>query len=162
MRFFAYIAVFLCSGCANHYTASKNQPMATIIFSSSAPHKDGVMVQAFSDKKCGKNSAGTRVAYFFKDIFDDRAGAPKSVIAKQEFVFTFGSRSDTGTVATFCRLTRSFMPDTSATYRAHFVSTPQSCDVLVTKLQPGSTGQIEETPINVSIVEPVCFNDWNG
>jgi hypothetical protein len=120
------------------------------------------MVQAFADRNCGKNPAGTRVAYFYKDLFDERTGTTKFVSAGRDFVFTFRSRSDTGTVATFCRLTRSFVPKASQTYRAHFTSSSDRCDVEVTQLVSGSVGREQAAPLTVSIVEPVCFNDING
>ena len=162
MRIFAYLALLVCSGCANQYTAAKDSPTATIIFSTSAPRTDGVMVQTFADKNCSESKTGTRVAYFYKDLFDSSAGTAKSVTAGRDFVFTFRSRSDTGTVATFCRLTRSFVPEASATYRAHFVSSPEQCDVQVSKVTSSNLTDQGRTPISVTIVDPVCFNDFNG
>lgn len=151
-----------CAGCANQYMAAKDVPTATIIFSSGAPRTDGVMVQAFGDRNCGKSTTGTRVAYFYRELFDDRAGAAKTVTAGRDFVFTFRSRSDTGTVATFCNLTRSFVPEPSATYRAHFVSSPDRCDVQVTRVTSTDPAGTAGAPVDVSIVDPICLNDFNG
>ena len=162
MRIFAYLALLVCSGCANHYTAAKDSPTATIIFSSSAPRTDGVMVQTFADRNCSESKTGTRVAYFYRDLFDDGAGTAKSVTAGRDFVFTFRSRSDTGTVATFCSLTRSFVPEASSTYRAHFVSSPGQCDVQVSIVTSSNLADHAGTPISVTIVDPVCLNDFNG
>lgn len=120
----------------------------------------GIALVVCSD--CGKSPTGTRVVYFYRDLFDKRTGTAKAVPAGRDFVFTFGSRSDTGTVATFCRLTRSFVPQASQTYRAHFVSSPGSCDVEVTQLLSGTTDREHSAPMNVSIVQPVCFNNING
>lgn len=117
---------------------------------------------AFVDRNCGKSPTGTRVAYFYTDLFDQRSGTAKSVLAGRDFVFTFRSRSDTGTVATFCRLTRSLVPQATQTYRAHFASSPDSCDVEVTQLVSGSAEGERGAPMDISIVEPACFNDFNG
>lgn len=120
------------------------------------------MVQAFAAKNCNGNKTGARVAYFCRDLFADSAGAANSVTAGRDFVFTFRSRSDTGTVATFCRLTRSFVPEASATYRAHFVSSPDQCEVRASRVTSSNLTEREGTPGSVSIVDPVCFNDING
>lgn len=162
MRFLPILALLVCAGCATHYTAEQNQPTATILFSSAAPRTDGVMVQTFADKDCGKSKTGTRVAYFYRELFDDRTGVPRTVTAGRDFVFTFRSRSDTGTVATFCNLTRSFVPEASATYRAHFVSSPEQCDVLVSRVAAGDPADREGAPVSVAIVDPICLNDFDG
>lgn len=162
LRTLASIALLACSGCATHYEAGGAAPTARVIFSSDAPRTDGVMVQAFADRNCGRSPDGTRVVYFYRDLFDDRAGTARSVVAGREFVFTFRSRSDTGTVATVCRLTRAFVPQPSGTYRVHFVPAPDRCDVDVTELAPGTPDHGPGTRVDVAIVEPVCFNDLNG
>lgn len=162
MRLLGIIALLACAGCATQYTAVTDQPTATIIFSSAAPRTDGVMVQTFADKDCSKSRTGTRVAYFYRELFDDRAGVARTVTAGRDFVFTFRSRSDTGTVATFCNLTRSFVPEASATYRAHFVSSPERCDVQVSRVTADSPTDREGTPISVAIVDPICLNDFDG
>lgn len=162
MRLLAFLALLACTGCASYYSPTKDSPTATIIFSSSAPRTDGVMVQTFADKNCRGSKAGTRVVYFYKDLFDNSAGTAKSVTAGRDFVFTFWSRSDTGTVVSFCSLTRSFIPEASATYRAHFVRSARQCDVQVTRVPSTYPAGAEGTPIDVSIVDPVCFNNLNG
>jgi hypothetical protein len=162
MRTFTYIMLLSCTGCASHYVAPGSLPTATVIFSSGAPSTDGVMVQTFADKHCSKSQTGTRVAYFYRDLFDQPIGTAKEVTAGRDFVFTFRSRSDTGTVATFCRLTRSFVPQAKQTYRAHFVSSSDSCDVKVTQIFPGTSANALGSPITVSTVMPVCFNDIDG
>lgn len=148
------------AGCATHYTAAQGSPTATVIFATSAPRTDGVMVQTFADRKCKHSETGTRVAYFYKDLFDDRAGTAKPVTAGREFVFSFWSRSDTGTVATFCTVTRAFVPEASATYRAHYESSPGQCNVKVSKVDPA--GAAQATPVEPDIVDPVCFDEFRG
>lgn len=159
MRKIGFIALLLSAGCVDHYAVPRSSPTATVIFSTDA---DGVMVQAFADRTCGKSMIGTRVAYFFRDHFDQRSGAAKEVVAGRDFVFTFRSRSDTGTVATFCKVTRSFVPEASQTYRAHFISAPDRCDVEVTRSSSHASDLKEDSAVDVAIVDPVCFNDLNG
>lgn len=156
MRKIGFVIVLLSTGCVNHYVTPPASPTATVIFSSDI---DGVMVQAFADKSCGKSPTGTRVVYFFKDYFDQRSGTAKEVPADRDFVFTFGSRSDTGTVATFCKVTKSFMPKASQTYRAHFIYLPEGCGVQVTTT---SSDLKQESAVDVEAIIPVCFNDFNG
>jgi hypothetical protein len=149
----------LLAGCAVPYQFSGSPQSATVIFSSDP---DKVMVQAFADPSCNPNPEGTRLAYFFKDHFDRRTGTPKHVPAGRAFVFTFRSRHDDGVSVTFCESTRSFVPDAGQTYRAHFVLTKRSCDVVVTKRNASESGDVTESPVEVQDVIPACFNSTDG
>ena len=162
MRKLAFLAPLLAAGCATPYAVPSSTPTATVVFSSGAPESVGVMVQAFADRKCAKNPGGTRVAYFFRRLFDDRNGAAKEVAAGREFVFTFRSRADDGVVANFCAITKSFVPEPSQTYRAHFVYAPGACDIEVTRASPASPEAQVAAPIELASISPVCLNDFDG
>jgi hypothetical protein len=159
MRKLAPFSLLLLAGCASHYAVPASAPKATIIFSSDT---DGVMVQTFADKSCRQSPTGTRVAYFFKDFYDQRSGTAREVPAGQEFVFTFRSRADTGTVATFCNTTRSFVPQQHQTYRAHFFSASEGCGVEITKVVSPEPGSIVDASVEAAVVSPVCLDDFNG
>jgi hypothetical protein len=155
----APFSLLLFTGCVSHYAVPPSSPKATVIFSSDT---DGVMVQTFADRLCRPSPTGTRVAYFFKDFYDQRSGTAKEVPAGREFVFTFRSRADTGTVATFCSTTRSFIPEQNQVYRAHFISTPESCGVEITKVASPEPGSIVNGRVDATVVSPVCLDDFNG
>jgi hypothetical protein len=141
------------------YQLPASAEKATVIFSSDP---DGVMVQAFADRACGPSPHGTRVAYFFRDYFDRRTGAPKPVIAGREFVFTFRLRHDTGSAVTFCESTRAFVPQAGRTYRAHFIRDARTCDVILTAVRAQGPGQGGEAPLEHAVVQPACLNDFDG
>lgn len=162
MRQLAFLAPLLAAGCATPYVAPASAPTATVVFSSSAPESVGVMVQAFADRKCAKNPGGTRVAYFFRSLFDDRNGAAKEVAAGREFVFTLRSRADDGVVANFCAVTKSFVPEPSQTYRAHFAYAADACDVEVTRVPAASPESGPAAPVALASISPVCLNDFDG
>jgi hypothetical protein len=159
MRQTALFALLLLAGCVSRYAVPAASPKATVIFSSDM---DGVMVQTFADTSCRKSPSGTRVAYFYKDHFDQRSGTAKDVPAGREFVFTFRSRADTGTVATFCSTTRSFIPEQSQTYRAHFIYAPEGCGVRITKAVSPESGSKADGDVDAAVVEPACLDDFNG
>lgn len=162
MRQLAFLVPVLATACATPYSVPASTPKAIVVFSSSAPESVGVMVQAFADGKCAKHPGGTRVAYFFRRLFDDRAGAAKEVAAGREFVFTFRSRADDGVVANFCAVTKSFVPEPSQTYRAHFVYAPDACDVEVSGVPSPAPDAAVLAPIAVASISPVCLNDFDG
>jgi hypothetical protein len=153
------VSLLLITGCARHYSVPASSPKATVIFSSDI---DGVMVQSFADKTCGESPNGTRVAYFFRDHFDQRAGTAKEVIADREFVFTFRSRSDTGTVATFCSVTRAFIPEASQTYRAHFIYLKEGCGIELTRASTENPVPNSEEFVDAEAIVPACLDDFNG
>ena len=159
MRLLAIIALLACAGCVNRYVVPPDAPTATVIFSSET---EPVMVQAFADRKCGRNPAGNRVAYFYKDLFDQRTGTAKPVVAGREFVFTFHSREDSGNSVRNCTVTKAFVPEAGQTYRAHFHPVPAGCNVAVTRGAAPSADSTAASPVEVVAVVPECFNSIDG
>lgn len=156
---FVLLALLATSGCVRHYAVPADAPTATVILSSDV---DGVTVQAFADRQCRPNPAGTRLAYFYRSFADARSGAERSVVAGREFVFTFRHSRYTGTSNLVCEVTKAFVPSAGETYRAHLFTTPVGCDVTLTRAVSAG-GSPKELPVgDVVAVRPVCFNPIEG
>lgn len=159
MRAITILALLTCAGCAKPYVAPPTAPTATVIFSAES---EPVMVQAFADRKCAPNPAGNRVAYFYRDFYDQRAGTAKPVVAGREFVFTFHSRQDSGTSVRNCTVTKAFVPEAGQTYRAHFFAVPAGCNVAVTRGAGPTADSTAGSTVEAVAVMPECLNSLDG
>jgi hypothetical protein len=159
MRILRLSVPILLAGCVVPHQLPPAAKTATVIFSA---EPDAVMVQAFADRSCSPHPNGTRLAYFYRDYFDRRTGAPKSVLADRELVFTFRARLDDGVSVTVCESTRAFMPAPGKTSRAHFLLNPKSCDVLVRRQDHSNAGQTSLVEVPLQVVQPSCFNEISG
>ena len=154
----------LLAGCASHYVAPTDGPMATVTFSAAGmDHGATILVQNFENDSCAPSKSGTRLATFTTTAIqgkgDPHDGVARAMLAGRPAVITFFyNDGSSGYIDASCTITQEFTPVSGGRYLVQFNKSGDMCKVFVTR----QDGKDPTAVANLHRVKHACINGTTG
>jgi hypothetical protein len=149
------LLLFLLSGCVTFYQPPPNAPTATLKIRGEG---NILRVVAFADDRCKRFPNGSRLAYFFHESADPKAGVEKPIEANVKFYF--------GYIHEGCSVSKYFVPEAGKYYEANHIAnyngllkaSSNSCDFSLEEVSHDESGNEKRIAVvGLSPITPPCM-----